>query len=272
MIIFLLLMSVVSAEKICKIDLRETRKYPTLSNFEYGINFNIEKTQPNYAYYLIGSGTGCNGCSQESQCRRSSYIKKDPYGLKNDTDTYTPGYDRGHLVPFAEYGCDTNIISNTAPMEISFNRGVWNQVEANLRILHPGRLVFIGCDYRNDTIFLKGRDVYVATGCYYLVIKTDILPFNEVINLTIVDNGYYQNIKDSEYENKIPPWVFCQEIVVLSEISFLAIGISIFISVVLSSSFILFLYFTRNKIKRGEPHRESQHESIEMENLNESLI
>jgi len=115
--------------------------YPTPQNKIYGIEFNTTIMQANYIYYI---GTkGSNGCSD------CNYFRVDPYGiniLRHDTYTNT-GYDRGHIVPNADYGYDTYIITNVVPMIPEFNRDEWAASENMLRKQYANKLIYKGCDY-----------------------------------------------------------------------------------------------------------------------------
>ncbi|MBQ0015464.1 MAG: DNA/RNA non-specific endonuclease [Bacteroidales bacterium] len=67
---------------------------------------------------------------------------EDPYiktGSSDKSDYYKSGYSRGHLAPAADMKWDSVALvesfffSNMSPMEASFNSGVWNRLETQVR-------------------------------------------------------------------------------------------------------------------------------------------
>lgn len=150
--------------------------------------------QANYVRYI--STSGGNGCD----CR---YFKADPYGIDTlkDKDYTNTNYDRGHLVPNADFGYDTYIINNVVPMNADFNRGVWAKSEQYIRDNYASYIIFKGCDYDDQFIWTKtNKKLYIPKGCYYVVLDSDYI---------LRDYGYYLNKKDSELELKLPYWASC---------------------------------------------------------------
>lgn len=171
-------------------------EYPIETNTTYTINFNTTIMQANYAKYITTSGS--DGC-------KSSYLRNDPYGIdtiKNNDYTNTT-YNRGHLVPKEDYGCDTMIISNAVPMIPNFNQGAWKSSEEYIRKNYATFITYKGCEYlyNNYIISPTGVKLYIPIGCYYVIFSRD--------NTSILDYGYYKNNKYSYKEYQLPYWIKC---------------------------------------------------------------
>lgn len=193
----------------CKIiDLSEIElAYPYEANqVKYVVNFNKTIMQANYVYYI--STSGGNGCPNNKK-----KFKNDPYGVDPiTTKDYThTGFDRGHLVPNADHGCDTYVIPNIVPMNSSFNRGVWAQSEEYIRYNYAGKLIYKGCNYSDRYIISNlANKLYIPIGCYYIVFDTSELPdiSNSILG-EILDFGYYLNEGSSQKGSKLPYWISC---------------------------------------------------------------
>lgn len=182
-------------------------KYPAINNFTYAIDFNMSIMQCNYVYYISTSGG--------NMCTKCKYFRKDPYNiniLRND-DYNNVGYDRGHIVPNADYGYETYIISNVVPMNNIFNRNIWASSERDIRNKYSGHLVYKGCDYSYDKFIINSLNhkLFIPIGCYYIVF--DILLFlpniTTVVTGNVIDYGYYLNNNVSAKEYKLPWWIAC---------------------------------------------------------------
>lgn len=174
---------------------------PSLSNFKFGVNFNTTIMQSNYVYYVsTGGGNSVSG-----------NWKTDPYDLDvlSSSDYTNTGYDRGHLVPNADYGHDTFYMVNAVPMLPNFNRGSWKRSEEYIRDNYAGKLVYKGCDYNG--VFIesnKDNDMYIPSGCYYIVFNSHSIEEIEAA-LVLLEFGYIQNIENAEIESKLPWWIQC---------------------------------------------------------------
>jgi hypothetical protein len=195
--------------------------YPSHNIFAYAINFNQTIMQANYIWYISPfKGSGCDDCR---------YFLDDPYGINvlthddyKDVPCYNGSnlvnfstancYDRGHVVPNADHGNDTYIISNVVPMVPSFNQGVWARHEQFLRETFPGKLFVKGCEYSLDQYVPTqfGNKMYVPLGCYFVIFDIEILPgVKDKIRGEILDYGYFLNEPDSKSEPILPKWINC---------------------------------------------------------------
>lgn len=182
-------------------------RYPSVDKFTYAIDFNTTTSQANYVYYISTAG----GNSESGQS-----WKKDPYDiniLRSDDYTNT-GYDRGHLVPNADYGADTYYITNAVPMVPNFNRGAWSKSEQYIRSTYVGKLVYKGCEYTEKSILSnKNNKLYIPQGCYYIIFDSSVLTdlTKDTIG-SVLEYGYYENIANSVKQNKLPDWIECSNI------------------------------------------------------------
>lgn len=192
----------------CKIIQKDTiRPYPSVIARSYYIAFNQTTMQPIFVKYIQPYFT--NSCTT---CDR---FKKDPYGIDilSHEDYQGTGYDRGHLVPSADYGADTYIITNTVPMLPRFNRGAWRISEEMIRDKYKGRLIYKGCEYTNKTIITKKNNtLYIPIGCSYVVFDSNDV--NQISELELLDHGYLENINTmgktlSSSVKKLPDWIEC---------------------------------------------------------------
>ena len=93
------------------------------------------------------------------------------------------GYDRGHMAPAADFRwseeamSDTFYLSNMSPQDPSFNRGIWADLEAAVRVMA----------YENNA-------VYVVTGPVLTDGPYETIGENEVA----VPNEYYKVVLDYE--------------------------------------------------------------------------
>jgi len=167
----------------------------------YLVNFNTGIMQANYVSYI--STAGGNGGTRKT-------FLNDPYGLDTlTTNDYTnTGYDRGHLVPNADYGDVTYYMPNVVPMTPNFNRGIWNQVEQEIRANYAGKLVYKGCRYTEDFTYSQlGKRLYIPQGCHYVVFDSSDLDFPTPGH--ILDHGYYEMTEGSQKQPILPSWIRC---------------------------------------------------------------
>jgi DNA/RNA endonuclease G (NUC1) len=178
------------------------KSYPNTINRTYYIDFNKTIMQANYVVYIQPSVS--------NRCPSCRYFRVDPYKidtLKNN-DYTNSGYDRGHLVPNADYGADTFIITNVVPMLSAFNRGSWKKSEKNIRDMYKRKLIYKGCDYSNKYVSTnKNNKLYIPDGCFYVVFDSSNV--RQTSGLKLLDYGYYENIGGSQCIKKLPKWINC---------------------------------------------------------------
>jgi endonuclease G len=106
----------------------------------FTLSYNETHEQANWVFYkLTDSDLVC-----EDKARRRNRFNEDTLFPTNSSeleDYKYSGYDRGHLKPAADESCDqeqmdeTFYMTNIAPQNPSFNRGVWKRLEEHVRNL-----------------------------------------------------------------------------------------------------------------------------------------
>jgi DNA/RNA endonuclease G (NUC1) len=184
------------------------RPYPNGLDRAYYIAFNQTTMQPIFVKYIQPYFT--------NSCTTCKHFKKDPYDIDqlSHEDYPETGYDRGHLVPSADYGADTYIITNAVPMLPRFNRGIWRLSEEMIRDKYKGRLIYKGCEYMDKTIVTgKGNVLYIPSGCTYVVFDSNDV--DQISGLELLDYGYLNNNNRmqelSSTIKKLPDWVECTD-------------------------------------------------------------
>ncbi len=102
----------------------------------YTLSYNEEYEVPNYVAYELTREEVYGGGSRKDDFREDKSIRT---GSATLNDYKNSGYDRGHLAPAADFKwsgeamSDTFYLSNMAPQEGDFNRGIWSDLEAVVR-------------------------------------------------------------------------------------------------------------------------------------------
>lgn len=147
----------------------------------YTLSYNEDAEQPSYVAYELTRAEVLN-----TNTERDDDFRADPMVLTGsaELDDYRrSGYDRGHMAPAADFRwseeaiSDTFYLSNMSPQDPSFNRGIWADLEAAVRVMA----------YENNS-------VYVVTG----PVLTDG-PYETIgDNKVAVPKQYYKVILDYE--------------------------------------------------------------------------
>lgn len=183
-------------------DPNSARHYPNATSHVYMISFDQKIMQARWVAYIQPA--------VRNSCARCRYFRIDPYGINllRDADYTNTKYDRGHLVPNADFGYDTYIISNVVPMNPIFNQKAWAASEIEIRNSYPGKLIIKGCDYTEQHITTpSGTVLYIPAGCYYSVFNSRDV--NNLGNLELLDYGYFENIPIPYMIRRLPSWVVC---------------------------------------------------------------
>lgn len=102
----------------------------------FSLSYNEEYEQAEWVAYVLT-------CSEtKGKIKRTDNFREDERimnGSANDQDYKRSGYDRGHLMPAADNSWDLTamkesfLYSNMSPQEPSFNRGIWKELEEQVR-------------------------------------------------------------------------------------------------------------------------------------------
>ena len=187
----------------------------TSGELTFWINFNATLQQANVVAYIGTSGKGkCNGCLPNESCKGSTFDSV-PYSELINSDYTESEYSRGHLVPRADYGCTTMIISNAVPMTVAFNGGTWAKTENELRLHHAGALIVKGCEYAMDyfKVSQNSHRLYIPLGCYYTVFaESSLSAYGVNRGMTLVDYEYctHNSVgQPSRCSRALPYWLDC---------------------------------------------------------------
>ncbi len=104
----------------------------------YTLSYNEEYELPSYVAYELTKDEVLGGGEREDSFRSDPAVST---GSASLDDYRGSGYDRGHMAPAADFKwseqamSDTFYMSNMAPQEPSFNRGIWADLEAVVRTM-----------------------------------------------------------------------------------------------------------------------------------------
>ena len=131
--------------------------------------------------------------------KRSDDFREDPEiptGSATLADYRRSGYDRGHLAPAADMAfsvrtmSDSFYMSNMSPQKPAFNRGIWKNLEAQVRYFA-----------------ITEKDIYVVTGPVLPKTKTVTIGGNRVT----VPTHYYKAIYDRTPPEKMIGFILPNE-------------------------------------------------------------
>lgn len=148
------------------------------------ICFNAVRKQPDFVIYQQQVLGGCDNC----------HFRQEP-ATAYPPDAYKAislVFDRGHLVPNADFGSSTYIMGNVVPQVRLFNRGPWRILEKRLRDNYSGDHILKGCYYQDRNI----AGIAIPEGCYWLVFDQG----------QVKEIGYIDQFTGETYET-LPPGI-----------------------------------------------------------------
>jgi endonuclease G len=120
-----------------------------------------------------------------------------PTGSATLADYRSSGYDRGHLAPAADMAfsgqtmSDSFYMSNMSPQKPAFNRGVWMNLEAQIRqfaISEKDIYVVTGPIFPKDKTITVGSNAVTVPPAYYKVVY-DLTPPQKMIGFIVPHEG-----------------------------------------------------------------------------------
>lgn len=108
-----------------------------LRHFAYTLEFADAYKQPSWVCYMV-----CRWRVETAEAVRSDDFRPDPAvhrGSATPQDYTRSGYDKGHLAPSADFRwniqaqSESFLMSNMSPQKPGFNRGIWKQLEDQVR-------------------------------------------------------------------------------------------------------------------------------------------
>lgn len=146
-----------------------------LSNPNYLVDFDQESRTAFWVHYELKGGESSGSVERTNDFRVDS---RTPQSAKA-TDYRGSGYDRGHLKPAGDSKSSTAemsqsfLMSNMIPQTPSLNRGVWRQLEQDIRnwsVNYSAVHVSTGPSLSTKTRI--GQGVRVPTACWKAVLRT----------------------------------------------------------------------------------------------------
>jgi endonuclease G len=102
----------------------------------YSLSYSEKDEQAEWVFYLLKPSMITGAAERDDKFRSDPRV---PSGSATLTDYKGSGYDRGHLCPAADMSfsaeamSETFFLSNMSPQEPGFNRGIWKQLEEQVR-------------------------------------------------------------------------------------------------------------------------------------------
>lgn len=162
----------------------------------YTSYFDTVYRQPIAVVYTLYNGGG--------PCNRAKFrFKNDTqYKTASDNDYLKSGYDKGHLANAEDfaYNCEldeqTFRYYNAVPQTANLNRGVWKQVETEIRGMSKLDTLKIIC---YSTNFVLKNKLYVPTYCYKLVYTKA----KYVLGYEFTQDGKYRQVPESYFKDRL---------------------------------------------------------------------
>lgn len=147
-----------------------------VSHSYYTLSYNKVCKEPNWVYYLLTDSMVLN--KGQERTNRFLVDKSVPGGSASTSDYTKSGYDRGHLCPAADMGFNARameesfLMSNITPQAPDFNRGIWKELETDVRdwALKNHRLIVIAGPVFRDDKGTIGSDKVVVPGYFFKII------------------------------------------------------------------------------------------------------
>lgn len=142
----------------------------------YTLSFNKSNEEANWVYYVLTDSMVLKSGEERSNSFRMD--KMVVTGSAKSSDYTKSGYDRGHLCPAADMGFnaiamnESFLMSNITPQAPDFNRGIWKELETNVRnwALKEHRLIVITGPVFKDNKGTIGPDKVVVPGYFFKLV------------------------------------------------------------------------------------------------------
>lgn len=142
----------------------------------YTLSYNEKNEQANWVYYTLTDDMVSNGGEE-----RSNNFRMDQKVLTQSaksSDYTKSGYDRGHLCPAADMGFnqvsmeESFLMSNISPQVPDFNRGIWKELESQVRdwARKEQKIIVVTGPVFSDNKGVIGKEGVLIPGYYFKVI------------------------------------------------------------------------------------------------------
>ncbi|WP_320054015.1 DNA/RNA non-specific endonuclease [uncultured Acetobacteroides sp.] len=161
----------------------------------YTLSYSEANEQASWvAYVLTKEHVETRGIKRTNKFIEDPLVKT---GSATNADYAHSGYDRGHLAPAADMGWseatmrESFFFSNMSPQEPSFNRGVWKELEEQVRAwaIDNGRLYIATGPVLRAGLAKIGSDGVAVPRYYYKVILDYTEPGLKAIGFIMPNQG-----------------------------------------------------------------------------------
>ena len=188
-------------------DLSGFNYYPSLNrgvlvqHQHFSLSYAEEHEQAEWVAYELTKAEVLINIERTDDFRQDPKI---PTGSATLDDYYRSGYDRGHLAPAGDMGfseeamSESFYLSNMSPQNRKFNRGVWKNLEEDVRdwaVVNGSIYVVTGPVFGNDLKKIGTNEVSVPT-YYYKVLLDYQQPDIKAIGFLLPNEGTSQPPQD----------------------------------------------------------------------------
>ena len=167
----------------------------------YTLSYNENYEQANWVYYTLTDSMVLNGTEE-----RSNSFKMDGLittGSAKSSDYTKTGYDRGHLCPAGDMGFNLKamqesfLMSNISPQTPDFNRGIWKELETQVRewVKKEHKIIVVTGPVFKDSKGSVGKEEVLVPG-YFFKIVYDVTGDPKIIAFVLPNEKSIRPITD----------------------------------------------------------------------------
>jgi len=165
----------------------------------YSLSYNENHEQAEWVYYFLTSDMINGNYKRTDNFREDSKVLT---GSASKSDYYKSGYDRGHLAPAGDMKIsrismsESFLLSNISPQNPSFNRGVWKNLESQIRswVLSDGDMYIVTGPVFVEPIGSIGSNNVTVPSSFYKIVYSKL--DNKMIGFIIPNCKSSNNLKD----------------------------------------------------------------------------
>jgi endonuclease G len=142
----------------------------------YTLSYNENYEQANWVYYTLTDSMVLNGTEERSNSFKMDGLVKT--GSAKSSDYTKTGYDRGHLCPAGDMGFslkamqESFMMSNISPQTPDFNRGIWKELETEVRqwAKKEHKIIVVTGPVFKDSKGSIGKEEVLVPGYFFKII------------------------------------------------------------------------------------------------------